>query len=140
MNQPLDVSGTVKSKSVQLNVDDMLGQEKYIVVEGVNVVNDPQQPIHIYYEGGNNTPYKPALTVRRILISLWGADANLWVGRHMNLYVDQTVNYGKQKGIGGIRVNAVSHIQSRATLKLTATRGVKKEHTINVINLVLNGE
>lgn len=52
MNQPLDVSGTVKSKSVQLNVDDMLGQEKYIVVEGVNVVNDPQQPIHIYYEAG----------------------------------------------------------------------------------------
>jgi len=134
MNQPIDVSGTIQSKSDQLNVDDMLGQERLITIEGVNVVNDPQQPIHIYYAGGNNIPYKPALTVRRILIALWGSDASLWAGRSMNLYVDQSVSYGKQKNIGGIRVNAMSHIQGKATLKLTASRGIKKEHTINVIN------
>lgn len=132
-NQPLDVSNTVKSKADQLNVDDMLGQERFIVIEGVNVNNDPQQPIHIFYQGCNNIPYKPCLTVRRILIALWGSDANQWIGRAMNLYVDQTVSYGKQKGIGGIRVNAMSHIQGKATLKLTAARGVKKEHTINLI-------
>ncbi len=134
MNQPIDVSGTIQSKSDQLNVDDMLGQERLITIEGVNVVNDPQQPIHIYYTGGNNIPYKPALTVRRILVALWGSDASLWAGRSMNLYVDQTVSYGKQKNIGGIRVNAMSHIQGKATLKVTASRGIKKEHTINVIN------
>ena len=137
MNQPIDVSGTTQSKSDQLNVDDMLGQERLITIEGVNVVNDPQQPIHIYYTGGNNIPFKPALTVRRILITLWGSDASLWAGRSMNLYVDQSVSYGKQKNIGGIRVSAMSHIKGKATLKLTAARGIKKEHTINVINQVL---
>jgi hypothetical protein len=53
----------------------------------------------------------------------------------MNLYVDASVSFGKQKNIGGIRVDAVSHISSAATISLTVRRGMKQHFTINPINL-----
>lgn len=131
----LDISHTVKSKSDQLNADDLIGGDLMVQVEGVNVVNDPQQPVHIYYYGCEGKPFKPCLTVRKILMALWGKDADLWANRWMNLYVDPTVSFGKQRNIGGIRVNAVSHIKSAATLNLTVTRGKKQEFKVQPINL-----
>lgn len=131
----IDISHTVKSKSDQLNADDLIGGDLMIQVEGVNVTNDPKQPVQIFYYGCEGRPFKPCLTVRRILMALWGKDASLWAGRWMNLYVDPTVSYGKQRNIGGIRVNAMSHIKDSATLNLTVTRGNKKEFRIQLINL-----
>jgi hypothetical protein len=131
----LDVSHTIKTKSDQLNVDDLVGGDLMIQVEGVNVTNDPKQPVQVYYYGCGGKPFKPCLTVRKILVALWGKDANQWAGRWMNLYVDPTVDFGKQKNIGGIRVNAVSHIQSAATISLTVRRGVKQQFIIQPIKL-----
>lgn len=131
----LDVSHTVKTKSDQLNADDLVAGDLMVQVEGVNVVNNPQQPVHIFYYGCEGKPFKPCLTVRKILIALWGKDANLWAGRWLNLYVDKTVSFGKQKNIGGIRVNAMSHIQNAATLTLAVGRGTKQEFRIQPINL-----
>lgn len=131
----IDVSHTIKSKSDQLNADDLVSGDLMIQVEGVNVVNDPQQPVQIFYYGCDGKPFKPCLTVRRILIKLWGADASQWANKWMNLYVDPTVSYGKQKNIGGIRVSAMSHIQKSATLKLTIRKGIKQEFRINKIEL-----
>ncbi len=131
----IDISHTVKSKSDQLNADDLIGGDLMVQVEGVNVTNDPKQPVQIFYYGCEGRPFKPCLTVRRILMALWGKDASLWAGRWMNLYVDPTVSYGKQRNIGGIRVNAMSHIKDSATLNLTVTRGNKKEFRIQLINL-----
>lgn len=131
----LTLRDTIKPKSDQLNADDLIGAEKLIQVEQVRIVNDAQQPVQIYFAGGDGRPFKPCLTVRRILIALWGDDESQWIGRWMNLYVDPTVSYGNQKNIGGIRVNAVSHIPSMATLKLTVRRGAKQEFQIYPINL-----
>jgi len=131
----IDVSHTVKTKSDQLNADDLVGGDLMIQVEGVNVTNDPQQPVHIYYYGCEGKPFKPCLTVRKILVALWGKDASQWANKWMNLYVDPTVSFGKQKNIGGIRVNAMSHIQTAATLTLAVRRGAKQEFRIQPINL-----
>lgn len=131
----LDVSHTVKTKSDQLNADDLVSGEMTIQVEGVRLVNDPQQPMHIYFYGCEGKPYKPCLTVRKILVALWGSDAEQWQNRWMNLYVDPTVSFGKQKNIGGIRVNAMSHIRGAATLSLTVRRGFKQQFVINQIPL-----
>lgn len=135
MNNTITLRDTIRPKSDQLNADDLVGTERMIQVERVDIINDPQQPVHIYYVGGDGRPFKPCLTVRRILIALWGDNQNDWLGQFMNLYVDPTVSFGNQKNIGGIRVNAVSHIPSAATLKLTVRRGAKKEYVIQPINL-----
>ena len=131
----IDVSHTVKTKSDQLNVDDLISGDLMIQVEGVNVTNDPQQPVQVFYYGCEGKPFKPCLTVRKILVALWGKDASLWAGRWMNLYVDPTVSFGKQKNTGGIRVNAMSHIKTAATLTLSVRRGAKQEFRIQPINL-----
>ena len=132
----LDLSNTIKSnKSDQLNVDDLVSGPKMVQVEGVRLTNDPQQPIHIFYYGCEGKPFKPCLTVRRILVALWGQDGEQWANRWMNLYVDKTVSFGKQKNIGGIRVNGMSHIQGTANINLTSGRGVKTEYIIKPISL-----
>lgn len=131
----LDVSHTVKTKSDQLNADDLVSGDLMIQVEGVNVTNDPQQPVQVYYYGCEGKPFKPCLTVRKILVALWGKDAEQWAGRWMNLYIDPTVSFGKQKNIGGIRVNALSHIKSAATLVLAVRKGAKQEFKVQPINL-----
>ena len=134
----LDLSGTIKAKSDQLNADDLVSGDKMVQVEGVNLTNDPQQPVHIYYYGCEGKPFKPCLTVRRILIALWGSDGNQWANKWMNLYVDKSVSFGKQKNIGGIRVNAISDIPSAATIVLTVRRGVKQHFIIQPIQLENN--
>lgn len=134
----LDLSGTIKSKSDQLNSDDFVSGEKMVQVEGVRLIKDPQQPVHIYYYGCEGKPFKPCLTVRRILIKLWGIDGSQWTDKWMNLFVDQSVSFGKQKNIGGIRVNAVSHIPSMATISLSISRGVKQHFKVQPIQLESN--
>jgi len=133
-----DLSGTIKSKSDQLNADDLIAGQITIQVEGITRVNDPKQPIQIYYYGCEGKPFKPCLTVRRILIALWGKDGSQWTDRLMNLYVDASVSFGSQKNIGGIRVNAVSHISSAATISLTVRRGMKQHFVIQPIPLESN--
>lgn len=133
--EALDLSGTIKAKSDQLNADDLVAGPIMVQVEGVNLTKDPQQPVHIYYYGCENKPFKPCLTVRRILIALWGADGNQWADKWMNLYIDKSVSFGKQKNIGGIRVDAVSHIASAATISLSVRRGIKQQFVIQPINL-----
>ena len=139
-----DLSGTIKAKSDQLNADDLIAGPITIQVEGITRVSDPKQPIHIYYYGCEGKPFKPCLTVRRILIALWGKDGSQWANRFMNLYVDASVSFGSQKNIGGLRVNAVSHIVSAATISLTVRRGMKQHFVIQPIplenNQQLNGE
>ena len=131
----LDLSGTIKAKSDQLNADDLVAGPITVQVEGVNLTKDPKQPIHIFYYGCENKPFKPCLTVRRILIALWGVDGNQWANKWMNLYVDATVSFGNQKNIGGIRVDAVSHIASTATISLTVRRGMKQHFTMEIPKL-----
>ncbi len=131
----LNVRHTIKANSDQLNADDIAGTERLIYVEHVQILNDPKQPIAIFYHGCDNVPFKPCLTVRRILVALWGDDASMWIGRAINLYVDPEVSYGNQKNIGGIRVNALSHIDRAKSIKLSVRRGMKKEYTINPIQL-----
>lgn len=130
----LDVSHTIKSKSDQLNSDDLVAGPMTIQVEGVRIINDPQQPVHIFYFGCEGKPYKPCLTVRKILVALWGKDAEQWAGRYMNLYLDPTVKWAG-KEVGGIRVNALSHIKESATLSLSVRRGAKQQFRIEQIPL-----
>ena len=132
----LDLSNTVKSnKSDQLNADDLISGPITVQVEAVELTNNAQQPVNIYYVGCDGKPFKPCLTVRRIIVALWGQDGHQWAGRWLNLYIDKNVSFGKQKNIGGIRVNAMSHIQDVANIKLTSGRGVKTQYTIHPIPL-----
>lgn len=124
-----DLMKTIEPKSDQLNFDDFIGNEtKTITITGVKVVNT-DQPIELHSAEYPGRPFKPGLTMRRVLIGIWGKSAAGWEGRALTLYGDPEVTFGKHK-VGGIRISHASHIDGPKTLMLTVTRGKKAPFTV----------
>ena len=126
----LDISETTAPKSDQLNADDLIGgQKKTIKITKVSRLGEDQQPVAINFEGDNGKPYKPCKSMRRVLLSIWGKDANQYVGRCMTLYRDDAVKFGGAD-VGGIRISHMSHIDKPVTMALTASKTNRKPYTV----------
>lgn len=125
----VDMLTTIVPKSDQMNSDDLIGRSITIKVTKVSLLAG-EQPIAINYEGDNGKPYKPGKSMRRVLVSIWGADGNAYVGRSMTLYRDDKVAFGGL-AVGGIRISHMSHINSAVTLVLTASKANKKPFTVS---------
>jgi hypothetical protein len=126
MESENDLSSTVIAKSDQLNADELIDPIT-ITVTRVDKVSAKDQPVHIHSVGIQ--PFKPCLTMRRMLIAAWGKYKDEWVGRSMVLYCDPEVVWaGKEQG--GVRVSHASHIDKPVSKMLAVTRGRKKLFTI----------
>lgn len=126
MENENDLSSTVIAKSDQLNADELIDPIT-IIVTRVDKVSAKDQPVHIHSAGIQ--PFKPCLTMRRMLIAAWGKYKDQWVGRSMVLYCDPEVMWaGKEQG--GVRVSHVSHIDKPVSKMLAVTRGRKKLFTL----------
>ncbi len=125
-----DLSKTIEAKSDQLNADDLMAGPRTIEITKVSAnQSSSEQPIAIGYKGDNGRTFYPCKTVRRLLVSVWGANGNEYVGRSVTLYRDPTVKWGGME-VGGIRISHMSHIDKPVTIALTATRGNKKPTTV----------
>lgn len=125
----IDITKTVAPKSDQLNADDLIVGPRTITVTRVTGHESDEQPVSIFFEGDNEKPYKPGLSMRRVLLMVWGPDAAEYAGRSMTLYTDPEVMFGGFK-VGGIRISHMSHISAPRSLMLTAKRGKKNEYTV----------
>ena len=123
---------TIVPKSDQLNADSLIGQSLTIRVTKVVIKADEQQSVWISYEGDAGRPYKPCMSMRRVLVQAWGPDANHYVGRSMTLCRDPNVKWAGE-AVGGIRISHLSHIEKPFTMALTATRGSRKPYTVEVL-------
>lgn len=124
-----DLTNTIIAKSDQVNADDLAGGPRTITITKVSAdTSSAEQPIVIGIEGDSKV-YKPCKTVRRLLVSVWGANGAEYVGRSVTLYRDPTVKWGGLE-VGGIRISHMSHIDKAVTIALTATRGNKKPTTV----------
>jgi len=120
---------TIVPKSDQLNADDLIGGiTKTIKITAAKVAKG-DQPCSLSYEGDNGKPYKPCLSMRRVLVQLWGKDGNAYVGRSMTLYRDDSVRFGAN-AVGGIRISHMSDISEEHHLPLTVSKGQKKMFTV----------
>jgi len=131
--QNFDITNLIQAKSDQLNADDLISAPRRIKVTGTSKGN-AENPVVINYEGDCGRPFKPCLTVRRIIAHAWGVMTGEWVGKEMLLYCDPTVVYGG-KEVGGIRISAISNIEKRIVVSLAKTRGKKVQHTIEVLTI-----
>jgi len=125
-----DISHTVTAKSDQLNAADLIGGPVTVSVVSVNILKG-DQPVSILITGGHQ-PFKPCLTVRRILAKLWTTDSSLWVGRSMTLYCDETVMWAGEMA-GGIRVSHLSNIGGRKEVTVRASKHKIMKHVIEPI-------
>lgn len=126
MSDDNDLSSTVLAKSDQLNADDLI-EPITITVTRVDKVKSNDQPVLIHSSG--RQPFKPCLTMRRMLIAAWGKFKDEWVGRSMVVYCDPEVLWAG-KAQGGIRISHVSHISEPISKMLAVTRGRKGMFTL----------
>ncbi len=123
-----NLSDTVKTKSDQLNADDLVGGSIDVLITGIRR-GSADQPIIIDIQG--YMPFKPCKTVRRILIKGWGDNGHSWVGKSLRLYNDPTVKWAGV-AIGGIRVSHMSDIEP-FTIALNASAKHKLQHQISLL-------
>jgi hypothetical protein len=117
----MDMSATVAPKSDQMNADDLISGPRTIRIDRVSGSGNPDQPVNVHFDGDNGKPFRPCKSMRRVMISAWGADASEYVGRSMTLFRDPKVAFGGME-VGGIRISHMSHIERDMTMALTVTK------------------
>lgn len=119
----------IAPKSDQQNYDDFSAEPRTITITRVEAADSKEQPVLIYFDTDGGRPYKPNLTMRRVMRAIWGRYASQYVGRKMTLYGDPNAPWGGQP-VGGIRISHMDGIDAPKKLKVTKKRGVKDTITI----------
>lgn len=121
------MSQTITPKSDQLNAEDLLSGPRTVTITEVRH-GSAEQPVDIFLAEFDR-PFRPSKTVRRILVTAWGANAAAYVGRRMTIYRDPAVKFGGMD-VGGIRISHLSHIDKRMMVALTVTRGKRAPYVV----------
>ena len=129
----MNMRATIIPKSDQINADDLIGRTLTVKITDVSIAAG-EQPVTVHFEGDNGKPYKPGKSMCRVMVHLWGDDANKYVGRSMTLYRDPDVRFGGLT-VGGIRISHMSHIESKVTMALTETKGRKAAFTVQPLKM-----
>jgi hypothetical protein len=125
-----DMTSTIEPKSDQINADSLPpGVSRTIRITKVEVKPGTDQPCDVHFEGMGGKVFRPAKSMRRILVHIWGKDSAAYVGQSMTIYTDPEVMFGGQK-VGGIRISHMTGIQKPVTIALTATRANRKPFTV----------
>lgn len=126
----MDMSSTIAPKSDQLNADSLLGGPMTITITRVSAnEGSVEQPINVFFDGDGGKPYRPAKSMRRVMVGAWGPDTSRYVGRSLTLYCDPEVTFGGMK-VGGVRISHMSHIDRDMTMALTASKAQRKPYTV----------
>jgi hypothetical protein len=125
----MDMTESIAPKSDQMDYEDLIGGERIFTISEVRRGPSAEQPIEILLAEFPR-PWRPAKTVRRLLVAAWGADGSQYVGQRVMLFGDPTVKWAGQP-VGGIRVKAMSGIDKPLTVALTVARGKRAPFTVD---------
>jgi len=127
MNEPT-MADVIVPKSDQFNADTFISGPQTFTVRDVHIKGGQEQPVSIYMNG-TDLAFRPCKSMSRVLVTAWGADAKVYVGRSLTLYRDPSVKWGGME-VGGIRISHMSHLDGKLLLQLTATKGQRKPHVV----------
>lgn len=133
----LDMSIAAKAKSDQLNAADLIGHDMTVTITKVTLTADNKAVIN--FDGDNGRPFKPCVTVVRLLNHAWGTNGNDWVGRSMTLFCDPTVMYGGE-AVGGVRVSHLSHIDRDIKVVLPVSRNKRQAYHVKKLDVTVAPE
>lgn len=125
----MDLRKTIIPKSDQLNADDLIAGPRTIKIIDVKEGDSEQQPVSIYFDGDDNKPYKPCLSMRRLLVQVWGHEGKSYIGKSMTLFLDPSVKWAGVE-VGGIRISHVSDITEPTDVLLTVSKGKRRPYTV----------
>lgn len=115
-----DISATLVSNSTQLDNVDLLGGARVFTITGVTM-NESDQPLSIAL-AEYPRPWKPGVTMRRLLSEMWGPESDAWIGRKVRLFRDDKVTFGPQ-ATGGTRISHASHLDKKVEVTLPISKG-----------------
>lgn len=124
----MDISELLVGKSDQLDNVDLLAGARDFTITDVRK-REGEQPLEIALAEFPR-PWRPGLTMRRLLAHIWGKDASQYIGRRVRLYRDPEVAFGTDK-TGGTRISHASHIDKAVTVSLPKSKGKFAAHTVN---------
>ena len=123
-----DLRSTIVPKSDQLNSDDLITGPRTFTIAGADE-GSAEQPANIHLVELPGRPWRPSKSMRRVLVFCWGKDTDPYACRRVTLYRDPEVTFGRDK-VGGIKIEAMSHIDAPKSVSLTVTRGKRAAHTV----------
>lgn len=124
----MNLTETIAPKSDQLNADDLISGPVTVTITEVRKGN-PEQPVDVVLDEYPGRAYRPSKSMRRVMVMAWGAEASAYTGRRLTLFRNPEITFGRDK-VGGIEIAAMSHIDGPLTVALTATRGRRKNFTV----------
>lgn len=124
----MDLTQTIAPRSDQLNADDLISGPVTVTIESV-VAGSAEQPVDVRLVEFPGRAYRPSKSMRRVMVSAWGAEAAAYTGHRMTLYRDPEVTFGRDK-VGGIKISHLSGIDKRLSIALTVTRGKRAPHVV----------
>jgi hypothetical protein len=124
----MDISSSTAPRTDQQNFDNYLAGPKTLTISEVKA-GTAEQPIEIHLVEFPGQPYKPSKSMRRVLVTAWGAEASVYAGRKITLYGDPTVRFGSAV-VGGLKISHLSHIDKPVKVALTVSRGKREPFTV----------
>lgn len=123
-----DMTATIVAKSDQINAADLIGNPRTITIREVRIKGDEDQPVSILIEGDSKA-FRPCKGVRRLMVAMWGPDANKYIGQSLTLYYDSDVTWAGKKE-GGIRVSHMTGIDRETVFAMRTSRTATKPYKI----------
>ena len=124
----MDLTESIAPKSDQLNADDLMAGPVTVTIAEV-AKGTPEQPVDVRLVEFPGRAYRPSKSMRRVMVSAWGAEASTYAGHRITLFRNPEITFGRDK-VGGIEISHLSHIDKPLTVALTATRGKRKNFTV----------
>lgn len=124
----MDIADSISPKSDQMDYDDLLAGPRTFTITDVRRGPSPDQPVEVGLQEFDR-PWRPAKSMRRVLVIAWGPDASQYVGRRVTLFGDPTVKFGGI-AVGGIRVSHLSDIPETLSIALTVSRAKRSPYTV----------
>lgn len=122
----------VEANSDQINAADIMGEPITATIEGYKIKPGDKQVIELKLSG-QDKPWRPCLTIRRILVNVWGHYTD-WPGHALTLYCDQSVVYGGEK-VGGIRVSHMDGISEAKHIMIKKNKKSYMEYVVQPLTL-----
>jgi hypothetical protein len=132
----MDLTESIAPRSDQINADDLISGPVTVTIAEV-AKGTPEQPVDVHLVEFPGRAYRPSKSMRRVMVSAWGAEAGTYSGHRLTLVRNPEITFGRDK-VGGIEISHLSHIDKPLTIALTATRGKRKNFTVTPLPAVVS--
>lgn len=130
----MNLTESIAPKADQVNADDLLASPRTVTITEVKAGN-AEQPVWIVTEEfGTARPYKPSKSMRRVLVTAWGADSSNYAGQKVTLFRNPKIRFGKDE-VGGIQISHITGITEPLRIALTVSRGKREPFVVQPLIL-----